>query len=180
MRQVMVDLETLDTRATAVILSIGAVVFDPVELKMFDTFYMPIDIQSCLKWGLTISGATVEWWAKQSDDARKVFHEGPHHTLEHAITEYHKFVRQAQAIAIWSNGSDFDNAILAEATTRVQPARGYSYSVHRCARTLYRMFPVPEVMIPNLVAHHALDDAIYQVKRLFQIAEQYKLQHHIQ
>ncbi len=43
MKHCMIDLETLDVKPTAVILSIGAVVFDPENNKReIDTFYVNI------------------------------------------------------------------------------------------------------------------------------------------
>lgn len=73
--RIMVDLETLGTAPGSVILSIGAVRFD-VEEGLLDEFYVNIDVESSQRLGLTIDGATVMWWMKQSDAARAKLSEG--------------------------------------------------------------------------------------------------------
>ena len=60
---VMVDLETMSSRADASICSIGAVKFEGKEI--LDTFYCTVDLKSCKDAGLRVSMDTVEWWSRQ-------------------------------------------------------------------------------------------------------------------
>ena len=74
----MIDLETLDTKPSASILTIGAVKFDPTgdELKesTCEKFYVKVDLDSCDKLGLTVSQSTLDWWANQSQEAQDEGH----------------------------------------------------------------------------------------------------------
>ena len=66
----MVDLETLATSPDAVILTIGAVTFDPASNKIFDKLYYRVDVESCDRLGMTVNDDTVEWWSKQAADVQ--------------------------------------------------------------------------------------------------------------
>lgn len=76
-REFMIDLETLDTRSTAVILSIGAVIWDTNVLgdgslayEIVDRFYRTPDIDEQLARGRTVSQHTLFWWQWQDPTAR--------------------------------------------------------------------------------------------------------------
>ncbi len=64
-RHLMVDLETLATSPDAVILTLGAVTFDPASDRTFDKLYYRVDLDSCTNLGMRIDDATVDWWSKQ-------------------------------------------------------------------------------------------------------------------
>ena len=65
---VMIDLETMSTRSHAAICSIGAVKFKGKEV--LDTFYCTIDAATCKAAGLHFEKSTLEWWSRQSKEAR--------------------------------------------------------------------------------------------------------------
>src|SRR5690606_12661716 len=75
MNHIMLDLETLDTASSAVVVSIGAVAFDPYTNAIGDKFYVEMteDIAEQQKKGRTISGDTVRWWMQQDVLAKRVF-----------------------------------------------------------------------------------------------------------
>jgi hypothetical protein len=60
---VMIDLETLATSTDAVVLTIGAVKFDPfgsdIKEPAMDSFYVKIDIDSCDELGLVANDDTI-------------------------------------------------------------------------------------------------------------------------
>ena len=56
---VMVDLETLGNGSESVIISIGAVEFDPETGELGREFYKVVDAQSCVDAGLKIDASTV-------------------------------------------------------------------------------------------------------------------------
>ena len=67
------DLETLGSEGSPVVLSIGLYhMKDEIEEEPDITrlFVGNIDIDSCLKAGLTVSGSSLKWWFEQSDEAR--------------------------------------------------------------------------------------------------------------
>ena len=83
MKHVMIDLETLGTKADSVIISIGAVKFDLDSEQMDDNgFYASVSIDSNLERGRKIDEDTLLWWLQQSTDAQAVFHE-PKQPLGH-------------------------------------------------------------------------------------------------
>ncbi len=92
MKEMMLDLETLDTKPSAVVLSIGAVVFETAEKPLLpaeyvdwtkagrpitldyevkDRFYRILDIEEQLGPLMrTVSQSTLLWWNKQDQDAK--------------------------------------------------------------------------------------------------------------
>src|SRR5688572_29962905 len=72
---VMLDLETLGTRPGCAILSIGAVAFDRHTGALGPEFYMVVNRKSCEAKGLTQDQSTLDWWSRQSAEAKKVLAE---------------------------------------------------------------------------------------------------------
>src|SRR4051812_4178117 len=68
----MVDIESTGNRSGCGILSIGAVMFDPLTGRMGDEYYRVIQRKSCKEFGLVEQADTLEWWAKQSPEAQVV------------------------------------------------------------------------------------------------------------
>ena len=69
MNHVMVDLETLDLKPTAVILSIGAVRFSPDTGQVQspeDGFHVACAVDDQIKYGFTIGEMTLAWWLKDN------------------------------------------------------------------------------------------------------------------
>jgi exodeoxyribonuclease VIII len=166
----MVDLETLGQRPGCVILSIGAVQFDPKTGKLGKKFYKVVRTQSCLDAGLAIDEATQTWWAQQAPEARAVVDQALQKkgTLElaKALTEFGKFIAQSGGGArVWGNGSDFDNAILAVAYHKAGLELPWKFWNNRCFRTLKSLPPARGLKVEREGTYHnALDDAITQAK----------------
>ena len=161
----MIDFETLDTVASAVILSIGAVRFNIDTGEIDDRgFYASITVESNLAMGRTISDSTLKWWMQQSPAAQAVFTE-PKTTLELALGEFYEwFGPEDKDMRVWSNGADFDIPMLAHA------ARGFDWELpwkfwnHKCFRTLKGLPAAKRAksIPPPKTAHNALDDALAQ------------------
>lgn len=81
MNHVILDFETLSTRPSACILSMGLVPFsddDSAEDKTFeelkkDGIHVKFDVKRQVDLGRTINHDTLDWWSKQSPEAKKVF-----------------------------------------------------------------------------------------------------------
>ena len=82
MRDIMIDIETLGTGPGAVVLTIGAIRFDPfaddresVDLENkkinMDVFYRRVDPESFTWPSAFIHDATLEWWSKQAPEVRE-------------------------------------------------------------------------------------------------------------
>jgi len=163
----MVDIETLDTTATAVVVSIGAVLFDPnKEGPIFpsDTLYEVLRLQPQIDVGRTVSADTLKWWMQQAPEARNVFNVHAVAPVT-ALSNFGAFCTNAEGV--WGNGSDFDNAILASAIKSFD-LQGWRYSRNRCFRTLKNLGKTRDFVEPvrKGTHHNALDDAIYQAEYL--------------
>lgn len=168
--EVMIDFETLDTTASAVLISLGAVKFNLTTGEVDEQgFYTVIDIQSNIDAGRTISESTLCWWLKQSPEAQQVFHEPNKMLLESALTEFTAWLGHSE-YRMWGNGPTFDLGKLAHAYNSFGMPYPWQYWNERCVRT-YRDLPgakaVPKVT-PK-IAHHGLFDAIAQAQHLIQI-----------
>jgi DNA polymerase III epsilon subunit-like protein len=157
----MVDLETLGTSPGSVILSLAAVTFaTPFAIE---PFYVRISKESCIDSAFTVDARTVEWWEKQSPEARNIAFSGTMDVIV-AMAKFAEYCRQLPtAPLIWGNGADFDNALLAEAYRRVGITVPWKYCNSRCYRTLKNLFSQIPFVQPAL-KHDALQDALAQAK----------------
>lgn len=175
---VQIDLETLGTQPDSVILSIGAVIFDPSkppEKCIQEEFYVVVSTTSCIDHGLQISKDTLDWWDKQSKEARTVIEiasDNKHpdcHTLSDALMKLTKFI--PENARIWSNGANFDQPILDVARTRCNLNLPWKYFNSRCYRTVINLHPDNKSIAPKKVlAHNALEDAKWQSIHLVNVA----------
>ncbi len=163
---VMIDTETLDTKATAVILSIGACRFNDLDIDN-NGFYRAITLESCMDEHRTISPATLLWWMKQEQAAQAAaFHDPTAVPLSQALDEFRDWMGPRwEATRVWSNGADFDIPLITHAYGS-QPTPWIFWNT-RCFRTIKNMAGAKNVPAPkNNGAHHALYDAIAQTQHL--------------
>ncbi|EMW6552618.1 3'-5' exoribonuclease [Citrobacter werkmanii] len=66
----MVDLETMGSGPDAPIVSIGAVYFDPSTGNTGAEFYQVVSLESSMSFGMKPDASTIQWWLKQSSEAR--------------------------------------------------------------------------------------------------------------
>lgn len=166
MNKIMIDIETLDTRSTGVILSIGAVAFN--ETSMGHIFHRSIDIDSCLKLGMTVSGSTIVWWMDQPDAARKLFQRQGIHIMN-VLDNFSRAFDWVKIDEVWANGTNFDLVILGNAFDRAGLRCPWPYYKARDYRTVKNMFPpelVNELRVEPRVEHDALEDARSQALTL--------------
>lgn len=156
----MVDLETYDSRPTAQIISIGACMFDKEGIE--SKFYIVVDQKSSEAAGLTSSQSTVDWWSKQSAEARIILaDETPKVSLTDGLTAFGRWFLAAGGKFMWGNGADFDNAILAVAYDKCDIDLPWRYSNNRCFRTIKNG---KYITARKGTYHNALDDAITQAQ----------------
>lgn len=165
---IMIDLETLGTAPTSVIIAIGAVAFD--HNGLIDYFYKIPNTETQKSLGFTTDPSTLEWWQKQSDEAASILRlaENSAVSINKVLNDLTKFITQFATLdGVWGNGSDFDNVILANAYKTLGLPPAWSFRHNRCYRTLktigkeYMILDEPE---PEGIPHNALDDAINQAK----------------
>lgn len=161
----MVDIETMSTRQDAAILSIGAVLFDPNgdSIDETRTFNQTIGIESNEAEGRHFSGATIAWWLKQSQEARKALLTDTL-PLGTALTKFKTWIARNTPTLVWANSPSFDVAILKHAFAQQKMHWPFAYWAERDVRTLKdAAYPNGDApAITHGTAHGALDDAIKQ------------------
>jgi hypothetical protein len=159
MHNVMIDTETLGQRAGCVVLSIGAVAFDPDAGTMGPGFYLVVNTASCKQRGLYVDASTEHWWRGQSPEARKVLQEAAESKvgLGGALQELTKYLAQfnRNRLCMWSQGADFDLPIIAHCYAVMDMPLPWNFWNNRCHRTLRALGKMPK----RLAAHNALTDA---------------------
>lgn len=166
----MIDIETMDTETTAVVLSVGMVVYDPLtivrsDLSRLHKLYYALDIREQVEKGRTIGADTIVWWSQQSAEARKVFTEQPRSHPIGALSSLSDMLREYKVQHIWGNGVDFDNAIINSLAKSFGATKPLHYKHNRCFRTLKAMLGhhIPaHATMPIGTHHNAVDDALYQ------------------
>jgi DNA polymerase III epsilon subunit-like protein len=166
---IMLDLETLGTRPGDTILSIGAVWFTP-EGEEKSTFYCTINQESSKAAGLRAQKSTIEWWQKQSPEAREAAFKGEL-GLESALKQFSMWLPPGESNLIYGNGANFDNTLLAAAYRALKQEVPWKYWNDRCYRTISAMFQKSRVERTGTY-HNALDDARTQAKRLTHMAQE--------
>ena len=70
---IMLDLETLATSPDSVILTFGAIKFNPFdpEQEMDDGIYFRINVDEQITLGRNVDEGTVAWWGTQSEEVRE-------------------------------------------------------------------------------------------------------------
>lgn len=166
MQHIMLDLETMGFESNSAIVSIGVVAFDPENDLLGETFYINVDLTSCLDYGLSVSGETIIWWLKQSSGARESLFENPL-PLKDALVMFGEFVQKFENPKIWGNGIGFDNEIMKNAYKAVGLERPWGYRDDRDLRTLIDIGKSIAGNQPSEIVgtkHNSLDDAISQAK----------------
>lgn len=170
-RDIMVDLETLATSPDSVILTIGAVRFDPYaddskrDVRSMPHFYARIDPGSFDYPEAEINDDTLAWWAKQSPEAQhEAFGDGVERMdIRNALDQFFDFCRPCDRI--WANGPAFDIIILETAARRLGKTWPWKFWQARDCRTVFRLVPQRDQKANN---HNALDDCWVQIYKLQQ------------
>jgi|19_taG_2_1085344.scaffolds.fasta_scaffold00062_30 exodeoxyribonuclease VIII len=182
MKDIMVDLETADNVPGGALFSCAAVQCDLTTGETGEEIHRNIDLQSCLDAGLTVSGDTIYWWLKQSNEARKSLDTLKKISLNEFCKELNgfvKFIADKQKISpklfrVWGNGASFDNAFIRYAYRAVGQEFIVPFWNDRDVRTVVGFYPNNlfqdlKINIPRTESHNALHDAKYQVKYVSQI-----------
>ena len=168
MTDIMLDLETLSTRADAAIIIIGAIRFyrkdKNVPMEEMDTFYRRVTVDSCVSAGLRVDDSTVEWWKQQEQISRYEALENPDRvSLKSALEDFTKWIGDNQRTVVWGNGADFDCTILGEAFLRLNMQIPWKFWCTRDCRTLFDLAGTRKSDLPAGLEHHALHDCYRQI-----------------
>lgn len=162
---VMIDIETLGNVSNSVIVSIGAIKFDMATGENGECFYQTIDIDSCLKKGMIVTGSTIRWWLSQSQEARDQLINGENTPIEQALDNLSEFISPNDIV--WSNGLRFDISLLSDAYNLMGKSIPWDFRNERDVRTLVSF--APEIKRRKVdefksTKHHALHDCALQIQ----------------
>lgn len=151
------DLETCALCPTAAVMSIGAVAWDAdAEDNPFEDFadgfsgdycfYRHVDLRSSFVDGFTFDEKTSGWWATQNDDAKNAlleYDDLPLRPIDSVIEDFFGFIHyvqrdtSAKEVKLWSQGTDFDIAILRNICRKYGIEIPVSYKNFRDHRTFF-------------------------------------------
>lgn len=186
MNDIMLDMESLSLQHNAAILSIGAVLFDPLGNDTPETiaagtqpwskvgnaprtFYCVVSLEKQVeKYGRHIDAGTIEWWMRQDKAARDaLFADNIDRTeLSVALMQLSAWAGFVGGKMLWSHGAATDAVWLESAYRGINVRCPFHYRDVRCVRTTVALHENEPLEVPGLVEHNALDDAIYQVLRV--------------
>lgn len=152
----MIDMETLAVSPRAVILSLGAVHFDPYGDQIYDELYFKIDLDDQDKLNREIDPNTIEWWGKQDPAImEEAFSSDNRIPLIEAVEKFHKFSWGCDKF--WSHGATFDLVIIEDLYRQLNKPLPWNYWQLRDTRTLFDLGHDPEMSKES--KHDALADA---------------------
>lgn len=164
----MLDLETLGRDDSAIVLSIGAVLFD-WNTTIGPAFSATLTADDQQRLGRTIDADTVLWWLGQGETPRTAVLTRP--TPTYAVLEqFAAFWAQHEPRTVWGNGADFDCVILASLYRSFDLPCPFQFWQHRCYRTLKGLRP--DVRAPRTdTMHVAVEDAHRQAYHAIQLGQ---------
>ena len=165
---IMIDLETLDTNPYCVILTIGAVRFDPKGQGVIERLELRPTIEDQTEiHNRIINEDTLRWWSEQSPEAlEEAMGDRDRMSFRDCMEVLYKFCWNRRAV--WSNGASFD--VVACETGMRQTLTEYPnpipwpfYTV-RDTRTLYEIAGVSlkDKKYGSKTTHKAVEDAEHQ------------------
>jgi hypothetical protein len=161
-----IDLETIDVRPQATVLSLGAVKFNPLTSEEpHSELYLKISIDDQDRYNRTVSESTLEWWGKQDPKImEEAFDQTDAVTVEDALAEISKF--SVGVDTFWGQGYGFDYTMLEDMYRSIGRPIPWNFWQILDSRTLFRVCKQdPRKQIQNDL-HNALADAYYQSKAI--------------
>lgn len=163
MNDVMIDIETMDTKPSSIVLSIGAVKFCLKTGRLGDEFHRVLNIQEQIDVGRTLSASTLQWWMKQSREAKEVFLKPQYGVLD-VLNDFTEYFQKEGTLFVWGNGASFDPVIIDNLYRSFKKQSPWQYWNVMDVRTIKRFLGKNDP-IKNLgITHNALDDSIAQAK----------------
>jgi hypothetical protein len=160
----MIDLETLDTKPSCTVLTLGAVKFDPYsDAEPHSEIYMKFDIDEQDRLGRTVTDSTLDWWSKQSQEARDAaFDPNGRISLEEGLDQLSRWAHNVDII--WGQGYGFDITILEDMLRQIGKPIPWQFYKIMDSRTLFKLVDVDPRKAMQTNEHNALADAYFQAK----------------
>ena len=169
----MIDVECADKKRTGALMAIGAVFFDLQTCTLGPTFGRTINLVSSVALGGTMDAATMLWWMRQGDAARKAVAYGGD-PLDIVLNDLSTWIAQTcrhEDVRPWGNNDEFDIPKLEHGYGCINRPQPWYWSHVRDFRTVRNLYPAVEydVQEKGTEAHNALADAEFQARHLFRI-----------
>ena len=170
MKHVMIDLETIDTKISAGVLSIAAIQFDLRTGRTGKNLLIPIGYNNAVESHGTVSMETVEWWSRQDKEVRdaQMYPLKPLN-MTRALAKLTNFINNlsvpADMVQPWGNGSSFDISILEYHYQQEEFPIPWKFYNVRDVRTCCMLGGVRKNHIKfegNM--HDPIDDCLHQIK----------------
>ena len=166
----MIDLETLSTNPNAVVLTVGAVKFDPhTQMKLYNEMYFRVDVDSQTALGRHVMQETLDWWGQQPNEvANEALSDSNRIQLQDVLKNINKF--SVGVDVFWCQGPLFDYAILQNLYTQMEQPVPWQYWQIRDSRTLFNL--VPRESEKRIGLHNALEDCKFQARKVQKVYRQ--------
>ena len=171
----MLDIETLGTRPECVILTLGAVKFNPfdIDVEPGPGLYMRIDVDEQLALGREVQEETLQWWMNQAEDVREeALGESDRVSLDTMYKDLNRFLVGAKNI--WCQGPAFDMVILENIYRQCGWPTPWQFWQIRDSRTLFGVHGDPRVK-GKVGLHNALEDCVSQAKGVQQVYHKHNI-----
>jgi hypothetical protein len=167
----MIDIETLDTRPSAVVFQVGVVVFEDAlmqkapKVPVMGQRRFDLDILPQIMAGRTVDPETVKWWQTQKAPFM------PHHKdyAENMFKDINQMMGDFGVGYVWSNSPSFDAVIMRSLRESMGILHEFpsfrSDMDFRTLKNLCRMNKLVEFE-PKETKHDALQDALDQTDDL--------------
>lgn len=156
---IMLDMETLDTSPYCVILTIGAVRFDPKGSGVVEKLELrPTIEEQTEKFNRVINDDTIRWWGEQSPEAiEEAMGDKDRIPFKECMEILYRFCWNRRAV--WSNGASFDVVVAETAWRQLDMRTPWPFYTVRDTRTLYEVAGVKLKDGGYKTTHKAVEDA---------------------
>lgn len=169
LNDISIDIETLGTAENAIVISIGAVVFNnDIALSTFNRqFYEILDLKDQENQKRTVSTDTVLWWMKQSETAKAALIETNRTSTYKVLTSLNSFIQEHAVNYAWAKSPSFDLVILESLYKNFSMQFAIDFRYWMDIRTIIQIrkaCKLNEISQFKETKHDALNDAFHQAK----------------
>jgi hypothetical protein len=165
---VMLDIETLGTCPDCVVLTLGAVKFNPyTQEDIAAGLYCRPDVDEQIARGRIVREDTMQWWSTQAEAVREeALGVEDRIPVEQMLRELNRFLVGAKNI--WAQGTVFDIGILEHLYQQYDMTANWNYWQISDSRTVFKIHGDPRKKNKEGL-HNALEDCVSQAEALQQI-----------
>jgi hypothetical protein len=158
----MIDIETLGTEPGSVVLSVGAVKFDPFNsIEPNNGKHWMLDVDAQTEKGRIVDESTLAWWGKQEQSIQdRAFSDVGRTDVDVFMKDLNGWLTGCEAI--WCQGPQFDMVILEDLFKNFDHHMNWFYWQVMDCRTLFKMMPADPRKAIQENLHDAQADAHWQ------------------